>query len=134
MFPAANRLDSWRGKCSKDGMASKSELLRFLDSRVFNPILKVRKSDYKESDQKALADVQGSTKSEKQRFHGYGSAQEIRDNYMSDLHSETAKRINKELRRLKLPRLPDVKEEFLKLAGGEGGKKKSGGKTKTAGG
>jgi hypothetical protein len=53
---------------------------------------------------------------------------------MSDLHSETAKRINKELRRLKLPRLPDVKEEFLKLAGGEGGKKKSGGKTKTAGG
>ena len=112
-------------------MASKAELLRFLDSRVFNPILRAKKDDYRESDQKALADVQGSTKSEKARFHGYHSAQEVRDNFMSDLHSETAKRINKELRRLKLPRLPDVKDEFLELADG---KAKSGGKTRSAGG
>ncbi len=110
-------------------MANKTELLRFLDSRVFNPILKAKKQDYRESDQKALADVQESTKSEKQRFHGYHSAREIRDNYMSDLHSETAKRTNQELRRLKLPRLPDVKEDFLRLADGRGGAK-----TKSAGG
>jgi hypothetical protein len=76
--------------------------------------------------------VQGSTKSEKARFHGYHSAQEIRDNYMSDLHSDTAKRINKELRRLKLPRLPDVKDEFLAIADGRTGN--GGGKTKSAGG
>jgi hypothetical protein len=113
-------------------MASKTELLKFLDSRVFNPILRAKKSDYRNSDQKALADVQGSTKSEKARFHGYHSAQEIRDNYMSDLHSDTAKRINKELRRLKLPRLPDVKDEFLAIADGRTGK--GGGKTKSAGG
>jgi hypothetical protein len=100
-------------------VASKTELLRFLDSRVFNPILRASKHDYRESDQKALADVQGSTKSEKARFHGYHSAQEVRDNFMSDLHSETAKRINKELRRLKLPRLPDVKGEFLEIADGK---------------
>src|SRR5690349_21641189 len=113
-------------------MANKAELIRFLDSRVFNPILRAKKEDYRESDEKALADVQGSTKSEKERFHGYRSAQEVRDNFMSDLHSETAKRINKELRRLKLPRLPDVKDEFLQLADGD--RRKSGGKTKTAGG
>ncbi len=113
-------------------MANKAELLRFLDSRVFNPILRANKRDFRESDQKALADVQDSTKSEKARFHGYHSAQEIRDNYMSDLHSETAKRINNELRRLKLPRLPDVKDEFLQIAEDRGGK--GGGKTKGAGG
>ena len=112
-------------------MASKKELLQFLDSRVFNPILKARKKDYQESQQEALADVQGSTKSEKRRFHGYHSAQEIRDNYMSDLHSDTARRINSELRRLKLPRLPDVKDDLLALAEGRG---KKAGKTRGAGG
>ena len=113
-------------------MASKKELLQFLDSRVFNPILRANEHDFRESDRKALADVQDSTKSEKARFHGYRSAQEIRDNYLSDLHSDTARRINQELRRLKLPRLPDVKEEFLAIADGE--KRKSDKRTKTAGG
>jgi hypothetical protein len=81
--------------------------------------------------QKALADVQGCTKSARERFNGYHSAQDVRDNYLSDLHSETAKRINKELRRLKLPRLPDVKSEFLELADGNSSK---GGKSRSAGG
>ncbi len=76
--------------------------------------------------------MQESTRSEKARFHAYRSAQDIRDNYMSDLHSETAKRINKELRHLKLPRLPDVKDDFLQLADGRSAK--SGRKTRTAGG
>lgn len=99
-------------------MASKRELLRFLDSRVFNPILKAKPKDYKESDRRALADVQGSTKSEKERYRGYRNAEDVRNNFMSDLHSETAKRINRELKRLKLPRLPDVKDEFLAIADG----------------
>jgi hypothetical protein len=51
---------------------------------------------------------------------------------MSDLHSETAKRINKQLRRLKLPRLPDVKDEFLQIADDRG--RNSDGKSKSAGG
>ncbi len=58
-------------------MAGKTELLRFLDQRVFNPILKAKPRDYNESQRGALADVQGSTKSEKARFHGYRNAQEI---------------------------------------------------------
>ena len=97
-------------------MASKTELLRFLDARVFNPILKASPGSYKESERKALEDVQSSTKSEKQRFHAYRNAQEAIDNYKSDLHSETAKRINAELKRLKLPSLPSVRREFLEMA------------------
>lgn len=113
-------------------MANKKQLLQFLDSRVFNPILRAKPRDYRESDRGALADVQESTKSERARFHGYRSAREVRDNYMSDLHSETAKRINKELRRLKLPRLPDIEDEFLALA--DNRERKSGRRTRTAGG
>jgi hypothetical protein len=109
-------------------MASKRELLRFLDSRVFNPVLKAKPQDYKESDRGALADVQGSTRSERERFHSYKNAADIVNNFKSDLHSETAKRINAELRRLKLPSLPSVKDEFLEAAG-EGKPK-----TRTAGG
>ena len=114
-------------------MASKAELIRFLDSRVFNPILRAKKSDYKESQQGALADVQHATKSEKARFRSYRSAAEVRDNYLSDLHSKTAKRINKELARLELPRLPDVKDEFLRMAD-EKGKRRPAERTRKAGG
>jgi hypothetical protein len=98
-------------------MANKTELLRFLDQRVFNPILKASDEKYRDSDRKRLQDVKDRTRSEKDRFHHYHSAQEIIDNYKSDLHSSTAKRVNSELRRLKLPTLPSVKDDFLRVAG-----------------
>jgi hypothetical protein len=104
-------------------MASKQELLRFLDRRVFDPILGTSTDRYSESDRQKLKDVQDRTRSEKDRFRGYSSAQEIIDNYKSDLHSATAKRVNSELKRLKLPTLPSVKGDFLKLAGETGSAK-----------
>ena len=93
-------------------MANKSELLKFLDERVFNPILKTSPDQYSEADQKKLKDVQDRTRSEKDRFHHYGSAKDIIDNYKSDLHSSTAKRVNSELEKLKLPTLPSVEDDF----------------------
>jgi hypothetical protein len=53
-------------------MASKKQLLGFLDIRVFNPIPQARRDDYKESQQKALADVQEASRSEQKRFHSSG--------------------------------------------------------------
>ncbi|HZU29261.1 MAG TPA: hypothetical protein VFA04_27310 [Bryobacteraceae bacterium] len=88
-----------------------------MDQRVFNPILKASGSHYRDGDRKKLEDVQDRTRSEKDRFHHYHSAREIIDNYKSDLHSDTAKRVNSELRRLRLPTLPSVKDEFLRAAG-----------------
>jgi hypothetical protein len=105
-------------------MANKQELLHFLDQHVFNPILHASADRYSEADQRKLKDVQDRTKSEKERFRTYSSAREIIDNYKSDLHSSTAKRVNSELERLKLPTLPSVHDEFLKLAGDEDGGKK----------
>ena len=97
-------------------MANKQKLLNFLERKVFNPILSASPDRYSEADKKKLKDVQDRTRSEKDRFHHYGSAQEIIDNYKSDLHSSTAKRVNSELKKLKLPTLPSVEEEFNKLA------------------
>ena len=101
-------------------MANKQELLHFLDQRVYDPMLHASPNRYSEADQRKLKDVQDRTKSEKERFRTYSSAKEIVDNYKSDLHSSTAKRVNSELEKLKLPTLPSVKDDFLRLAGDEG--------------
>jgi hypothetical protein len=98
-------------------MANKQELLRFLDQRVFDPIIKATPDHYSEADRQKLNDVQDRTRSEKDRFHHYSSANDIVDNYKSDLHSSRAKRVNRELEALKLPTLPSVEDEFLKVAG-----------------
>ena len=100
-------------------MANKAELLKFLDHHVFDPILKARADKYSDADQKTLQDVQNRTKSEKDRFHHYSGVKEIVDNYKSDLHSSTAKRVNSELEKLKLPTLPSVEKEFLRVAGND---------------
>jgi hypothetical protein len=98
-------------------MANKAELLKYLDQHVFDPILKASADKYSGADKRKLEDVQERTRSEKERFHHYSSAKEITDNYKSDLHSSTAKRVNSELDKLKLPTLPSVKQEFLRIAG-----------------
>jgi|SRR5579884_1542963 len=98
-------------------MANKTELLRFLDQHVFDPILHAAPDGYSDADRKKLQDVQDRTRSEKDRFHHYHSAQDIIDNYKDDLHSSTAKRVNSELERLKLPTLPSVEDDFMKVAG-----------------
>lgn len=98
-------------------MANKQELLRFLDRRVFDPILNASPEHYGLADRRKLEDVQDRTRSEKERFHHYASAREIIDNYKSDLHSSTAKRVNSELEHLKLPTLPSIKKDFLDAAG-----------------
>jgi hypothetical protein len=92
------------GLRSELDMACRHESLAFPESRLFKPFLRAKNSDYREPGQEAPADAQGSAKSERERFHGYQRAQEIRDSLMSDRHSEAAKRIRKELRRLRLPR------------------------------
>ena len=97
-------------------MANKQELVHFLDRHVFDPILHASPDKYSEADQRKLKDVQDRTRSEKDRFHHYRSAKEVLDNYKSDLHSATAKRVNAELEKLKLPTLPSVEDDFLKLA------------------
>ncbi len=94
----------------------KEKLVRFLDEKAFDPILRKSGDDFSGEEKKKFEDVKKSTESEKRRFHEeYKSAREVKDNYLSDLSSKTAKKKNAELEELGLPRLPEFKEEFLNL-------------------
>lgn len=97
-------------------MASKDELVRFLDHKVFDPILNASADKYRGSQKDDLSYVQDRTKSEKQRYHNYGSADEVVRMYKDDLSSENAKSVNSKLKELGLPQLADVRDEFEKKA------------------
>ena len=98
-------------------MASKHELLDFLDKHIFHRILNASERDLGTKQHEDLEDLKKRTEVEKARFHGYDSAERIVAMYKDDLHSEKAKPVNARLQDLGLPRLVDVKDEFLKLAG-----------------
>lgn len=98
-------------------MANKTQLLDFLDKHIFHRILNASEHDLGTRQREELQDIKKRTESEKARFHGYDSAEKIVEMYKDDLHSEKAKPVNARLQDLGLPRLVDVKDEFLKLAG-----------------
>jgi hypothetical protein len=95
----------------------KDELVRFLEERAFKPVLNAKPKNRSEAEQKKLEHVQKATRAEIERFHNYGSAQEVVTNFKRDLDSEPAKRIHAELRSLGLPTIHDVRDEFERRAG-----------------
>ena len=98
-------------------MASKQELLDFLDKHVFLRILHASERDLGTKQREDLEDLKQRTQAEMGRFHGYDSAQKIVQMYKDDLTSAAAVPVNARLQDLSLPRLVDVRDEFLKLAG-----------------
>ena len=98
-------------------MARKSDvrekLVRFLDRKAFDPVLRANPSDFKQSDWPKLRHLQQSTQSEKARYHhNYRSAKEVHDQFHGDLSSSAAKRIHEELKELHLPTLPEIRDQF----------------------
>ena len=98
-------------------MAGKQELLDFLDKHVFLRILHASEHNLGTKEREDLEDLKKRTQDEMGRFHGYDSAEKIVQMYKDDLHSEKAKPINARLQDHNLPRLVDVRDEFLKLVG-----------------
>lgn len=92
----------------------KKELVDFLESRAFRPVLDRRPDDYpSESDRQKLRDVQGATRRDLDRYReDYGSAREVIDNYKADLTSSAGRKVRSELHELRLPTLDDVQEDF----------------------
>jgi hypothetical protein len=76
------------------GSSAKEDLIAFLDKKAFNPVLRARSDEYPENERAKLAHVQDATRAERDRFHRYGSAQEV----------------------VRMPTLPDIREEFDHLA------------------
>ena len=98
-------------------MASKQELLDFLDKHVFLRILHASEHNLGTKERVDLEDLKKRTQDEMGRFHGYDSAEKIVQMFKDDLHSAHAVPVNARLRDHNLPRLVDVRDEFLKLAG-----------------
>jgi hypothetical protein len=93
------------------------QLLDFLDSNAFDPIINKTEADFTSEDQKrTFSHIKRSTQSEKERFHTrYQSPEELKRNYLSDLSSSAAKRIDPQIESLGLPTLPKFRQDFIKL-------------------
>src|SRR4051812_26090055 len=94
----------------------REELLKFIDKNAFDVILKASDEKLTDEEKEMLGDVKRKTESEKRQFHEkYSTAEEVKKNYLSDVHSKSAKKVNEELKKLKLPTLPDLKDQFQEL-------------------
>src|SRR5579875_3150901 len=90
----------------------KQELVDFIVSKALDPVLKAKHA----KDPAALERVQDATRAEIERYRKYGSAEEVVVNFKRDLHSAPAKKVHAELRRLGLPTLDDIRDEFEQKA------------------
>jgi hypothetical protein len=95
---------------------AKQELVRFLEKRVFDPVLKARPNGRSPAERERLEHVQRATRAEIERFRGYGSAREVLVNFRPDLTSQPAKRVHAELAALGLPTINDIRDEFERRA------------------
>ena len=92
------------------------KLFNFLDDKAFQPVLNADPDDYSGKKKDELKDVQQATRSERKRYQNYSSAQDLWNNYQDDLDSEEAKKVDRELDDLGLPKLADFQKEFRKKA------------------
>jgi|tagenome__1003787_1003787.scaffolds.fasta_scaffold20561995_2 hypothetical protein len=94
----------------------REELLKFIDKNAFDPILKASPNKLSEKDKGKLEDIQRKTENEKKQFHEeYKTPEEVKKNYLSDVRSKAAAKVNKELEHLNLPTLPELKDQFMEL-------------------
>jgi hypothetical protein len=95
---------------------AKEKLVDFVTRRAFDPVLKARAEDRSEAEKRKLDHVQDATRTEVERYRGYGSANEVVVNFKRDLDSEPARKIHAELKSLGLPTVNDIRDEFESLA------------------
>ena len=95
---------------------ARDKLLDLLDNKAFDPVLQASPDDYKGDDQEKLKDLQKTTKSTKESYHEYDSAEKVRQMFRDDLSSDAAQDVHQQLRDLGLPTLNDIKPEFERVA------------------
>lgn len=88
------------------------ELAEFVISKAFNPVMRAKPDGKSEADRKALEHVQQATKAEIERYRNYHSAQQVVINFKRDLNSDAAKKVHSQLRRLHLPTIEDIRDDF----------------------
>jgi hypothetical protein len=101
----------------EDEKDKRRQLLDFLDDRVFDPVLEALPEQYSsERDRRMLFEVKRIAEKKKERFHSQElSSGQIREQYFREMFFETSGKIGRELEDLELPRLLELKEQFLKV-------------------
>ncbi len=94
----------------------KQRLIKMIEHRVWNPILRAVPEDYSPSERKLLKRVQEKTQQQRERYYGYQSAGQVRQEFQDDLSSKYAARVNKNLDKLDLPRQSEISDRFFKMA------------------
>ncbi len=97
----------------------REELLKFLDEKLFGPVLQAAAGDYKEEDlKKKLHEVKKYVEKEKHRFHDharYPAVSGIKKDFIFALGSKTGRKMDHDLGELELPSMAGIKDGFLKL-------------------
>jgi hypothetical protein len=94
---------------------AKGELVKFIDKKAFDVIIKTSPDKFEEKDRKNFEDVKRKTGNEKEKFHHYKNAKDVKKNFLENTRSQPAHKLDKELKKLGLPTLPDLKDEFEQL-------------------
>lgn len=100
-------------------MASKARerLLDLLDRKAFDPVIHASTDDVAEGDRERLEGLKEKTRSTKESYHeNYTSADKVVEMYRDDLSSDSARKVQRELKDFGLPTLQDVEDEFERLA------------------
>lgn len=72
------------------GPDRKKELLDFLDRKAFDPVIRAKEDNYSENNREAVKHVKAAIMKEKDRFHHYGSAEEVLLNNLCERLKVTA--------------------------------------------
>jgi hypothetical protein len=97
-----------------DDTEKRRQLLKFLDERVFNPILD--SPPRKGPDRRFFRETQNRVRRTWSRYpEKYQTASAIKQAFLSDLQSPVGQQLAALLQWLGLPRFEDVREDFLKL-------------------
>ena len=91
---------------------SKRQLAEFVIEKAFEPVMRAKRDGKSDAEGRTLQHVQQATRAEIERYRGYKSAAAIATNFRRDLNSAAAKKVHAQLRRLHLPTIEDIRDEF----------------------
>lgn len=95
---------------------AKQRLFNMLDEGAFQPVLRASEKDVPESKRDKLEHVKRATADERDRYQNYGSAEKVYEMFHSDLTSQAAESVNRDLDDLDLPKLADCQKQFDEAA------------------
>ena len=94
----------------------RKELIKFIDKKAFDVILKTSAEKYKGKEREIFEGILKKTENEKRKFHEvYKTAKDVKKNFLDNVHSKPALKLDRDLEHLGLPTLPQLKDEFMEV-------------------